>query len=147
MMEEDIFKGLGVEVILDNEESFLKIKETLTRIGVLSKRTPVTHSENNKDKFLYQSVHILHKRGRYSIMHFKELFKMDNRPSNISENDIQRRNTIAFLLEEWELLKIKNPEIIEHDIVPLNQIKIISYKEKSDYELISKYQIGSFKRK
>jgi hypothetical protein len=137
MMEEDIFKGLGVEVILDNEESFLKIKETLTRIGVLSK----------KDKILYQSVHILHKRGRYSIMHFKELFKMDNRPSDITENDIQRRNTIAFLLEEWELLNIKNPEIIEHDIVPLNQIKILSYKEKPDYELISKYQIGSFKKK
>lgn len=137
MMEEDIFKGLGVEVILDNEESFLKIKETLTRIGVLSK----------KDKILYQSVHILHKRGRYSIMHFKELFKMDNRPSDITENDIQRRNTIAFLLEEWELLNIKNPEIIDHDIVPLNQIKILSYKEKPDYELISKYQIGSFKKK
>jgi hypothetical protein len=80
-------------------------------------------------------------------MHFKELFKMDNRPSDITENDIQRRNTIAFLLEEWELLNIKNPEIIEHDIVPLNQIKILSYKEKPDYELISKYQIGSFKKK
>lgn len=137
MMEEDIFKGLGVEVILENEESFLKIKETLTRIGVLSK----------KDKILYQSVHILHKRGRYSIMHFKELFKMDNRASDITENDIQRRNTIAFLLEEWELLTIKDPESIELDTVPLNQIKILSFKEKSDYELVSKYQIGSFKKK
>lgn len=137
MNEEDIFKGLGVEVFLNSEEDFLKIKETLTRIGVLSK----------KDKILYQSVHILHKRGRYSIMHFKELFKMDNRPADITENDLARRNTIVLLLEEWELLTIKTPEVVDGNIVPLNQIKILPYKEKNDYELVSKYQIGSFKKK
>lgn len=137
MVEDDIFKGLGVEVSLNSEEDFLKIKETLTRIGVLSK----------KDKTLYQSVHILHKRGKYSIMHFKELFRMDNRPADLTENDLARRNTIAFLLEEWELLNILNPSKIESETVPLNQIKILSYKEKQEYELVSKYQIGSFKKK
>lgn len=137
MMEEDIFKGLGVEVKLRSEEDFLKIKETLTRIGVASR----------KDKVLWQSTHILHKQGRYAIMHFKELFKMDGRPSDITENDIARRNTITILLEEWELLSIKDVSGIENLTVPLNQIKILTHKEKNDWICEAKYSIGTKKYK
>ena len=121
-----------LEVELKDSESFLKIKETLTRIGVSSK----------KEKKLYQSCHILHKRGKYYIVHFKELFALDGKPSNLSENDIQRRNAIANLLEEWGLVKILNRKIIEDNIAPLHQIKIISFKEKDDWQLIAKYNIG-----
>jgi hypothetical protein len=121
-----------VEVSLNEGDDFLKVKETLTRIGVSSR----------KDKVLYQSCHILHKQGRYYIVHFKELFALDGKPSNISENDIQRRNTIANLLEEWGLLSILNKSIIGEDIAPLHQIKIISYREKDEWELVAKYNIG-----
>ncbi len=128
----DIFKGVGVEITLDDEDAFLKVRETLTRIGVSSR----------KEKVLYQSCHILHKQGRYYIVHFKELFALDGKPSNISENDIQRRNAIANLLEEWGLVKILNRKVIEDNIAPLHQIKIISFKEKDDWNLIAKYNIG-----
>ena len=121
-----------VEVRLNEQDDFLKVKETLTRIGVSSR----------KDKILYQSCHILHKQGLYYITHFKELFALDGKPSNISDNDIQRRNAIAKLLEEWGLIEIVNPDIIGDDIAPLYQIKIISFKEKSEWQLVAKYNIG-----
>ena len=121
-----------VEVTLNEQDDFLKVRETLTRIGVSSR----------KEKVLYQSCHILHKQGKYYIVHFKELFALDGKPSNISENDIQRRNAIANLLEEWGLVKILNRKLIEGNIAPLHQIKIISFKEKDDWNLIAKYNIG-----
>jgi hypothetical protein len=121
-----------VEVSLNEQDDFLKVRETLTRIGVSSR----------KERILYQSCHILHKQGRYYLVHFKELFALDGKPSNLTENDIQRRNAIAQLLEEWGLVKILNPKIIENNIAPLHQIKIISFKEKDDWELIPKYNIG-----
>lgn len=125
----DIFKGVGVEVFLKTPDDFLKIKETLSRIGVASK----------KDKTLYQSCHILHKRGRYAILHFKELFQLDGKNTDISEEDISRRNSIALLLDEWGLLEVKDNEDIEVD---LKQIKIVPYKEKNEWKLESKYSIG-----
>ena len=121
-----------VDVTLNEQDDFLKVRETLTRIGVSSR----------KEKVLYQSCHILHKQGKYYIVHFKELFALDGKPSNISENDIQRRNAIAVLLEEWGLVKIINPEILTDNIAPLHQIKIISFKEKDEWDLIAKYNIG-----
>jgi hypothetical protein len=130
----DIFKGVGVEITLDDEDAFLKVRETLTRIGVSSR----------KEKVLYQSCHILHKQGRYVILHFKELFALDGKPSTIDDNDLHRRNAIANLLEEWGLLKIlkDEKEKIKDSLSPLHQIKIISFKEKDDWQLISKYTIG-----
>ena len=128
---EDIFRGYGVEVILPDEDSFLKIRETLTRIGVSSR----------KENKLYQSCHILHKRGRYAILHFKELFSLDGLESDISETDIARRNTITNLLEEWELLEIDSDEELEPTL-SLKQMKILPHKEKDDWELIPKYHIG-----
>lgn len=124
--------GQFVEVILNEQDDFLKVRETLTRIGVSSR----------KERVLYQSCHILHKQGKYYIVHFKELFALDGKPSNISENDIQRRNAIANLLEEWGLVKIQNRPLIEGNIAPLHQIKIISFREKDDWQLIAKYNIG-----
>ena len=121
-----------VEVALNHEEDFLKIKETLTRIGVASK----------KDKTLYQSCHILHKQGKYYIVHFKELFMLDGKPSNFSEEDTSRRNTIATLLEQWGLLKIATPEKLQSGLAPISQIKILSHKEKDDWQLVAKYNIG-----
>jgi len=121
-----------IEVTLMQQDDFLKVRETLTRIGVSSR----------KEKVLYQSCHILHKQGRYYIVHFKELFALDGKPSNISENDIQRRNAIAKLLEEWGLVKIMNPILLKDNMAPLHQIKIISFKEKNDWQLVTKYNIG-----
>jgi len=121
-----------IEVTLKHQDDFLKVRETLTRIGVSSR----------KEKVLYQSCHILHKQGKYYIVHFKELFALDGKPSNISENDIQRRNAITKLLEEWGLIKIMNPKLLEDNLAPLHQIKIISFKEKDDWDLIAKYNIG-----
>ena len=133
----DIFKGVGVEITLDDEDAFLKVRETLTRIGVSSR----------KEKVLYQSWHILHKQGRYVISHFKELFLLDGKPSTITDNDLQRRNAIVNLLEEWSLLKIvpEEKEKLEGNLAPIHQIKIISYKEKDEWELVSKYTIGKKK--
>ena len=133
----DIFKGVGVEITLEDEDGFLKVRETLTRIGVSSR----------KEKVLYQSCHILHKQGRYVILHFKELFSLDGKMSTITENDFQRRNAIVNLLEEWNLLTIveEEKERIVGNLAPIHQIKIISYREKDEWELVSKYTIGKKK--
>ena len=131
-MNEDIFGGCGVEIELLDEDGFLKVKETLTRIGVASR----------KDKKLYQSCHILHKQGRYAIMHFKELFLLDGKTNNFSEEDRGRRNTITNLLEEWGLIKTLSPEQVESPVAPLSQVKVLPYREKSEWELVAKYSIG-----
>lgn len=128
----DIFQGVGVEVNLPSPEHFLKIKETLTRIGIASK----------KEKKLYQSCHILHKQGRYSILHFKELFILDGKENNFSDEDRARRNTIVNLLEEWGLVINVDSSKTEDPVAPLSNIKILSHKEKTNWELTSKYQIG-----
>jgi hypothetical protein len=120
-----------VEVILNEPDDFLKVRETLTRIGVASR----------KEKKLYQSCHILHKQGRYYITHFKELFALDGKHANLTVNDVQRRNRIARLLSDWGLITIVNADSIS-DIAPLNQIKVLSYKDKGDWELEQKYNIG-----
>ncbi len=120
-----------VEVKLNQPDDFLKVRETLTRIGVASR------SENK----LYQSCHILHKQGRYYIVHFKELFLLDGKESNLSENDVQRRNKITKLLSDWGLLNIVNEDTVE-DLSSISQIKIIPHREKSNWELIPKYSIG-----
>ena len=123
-----------VEVTLDQKDDFLKVRETLTRIGVASK----------KDRTLYQSCHILHKQGRYYIVHFKELFALDGKPTDISENDLSRRNAIVKLLQDWELVKVVNPKQIETPTpIFLSQIKILSHKEKEDWQLVQKYNIGN----
>lgn len=121
-----------VEVTLDVPEDFLKIRETLTRIGIASK----------KEKKLFQSCHILHKQNRYFIVHFKELFALDGKPTNFSEDDTARRNTIANLLAEWNLYKLINPEKTKAVTAPISQIKILSHKEKSEWILEQKYNIG-----
>ena len=131
--DEDIFQGLGVEIELESEDDFLKVRETLTRMGVSSR----------KEKKLYQSCHILHKRGRYAIMHFKELFELDGLDSNISDNDIGRRNAIANLLDEWGLLKVIEEFEEDEPMSKVSHIKIISHKEKDEWELIPKYHIGN----
>ncbi len=121
-----------LEVVLNEPDDFLKIRETLTRIGVASR----------KDQKLFQSCHILHKQGRYFIVHFKELFLLDGKPSNLLENDLQRRNTIATLLADWGLVNIIEPDNAK-DLAPLRQIKVIPFKEKSQWELCPKYNIGN----
>ena len=122
-----------VECTLEKADDFLKVRETLTRIGVASR----------KDKTLYQSCHILHKQGRYYIVHFKELFALDGKPTNFSENDQARRNTIANLLSEWGLIGLVDPNASSELVVPLNQLKILSFKEKDQWNLTAKYNIGS----
>ena len=122
-----------LEVGLGEPDDFLKVRETLSRIGVASR----------KERKLYQSCHILHKQGKYYIVHFKELFSLDGLPTNISENDIARRNTIVSLLEEWGLVKIVNPPKAESPQVSLAQIKILPYREKDEWELVPKYHIGN----
>jgi|TARA_Y100000114_G_scaffold45988_1_gene41720 hypothetical protein len=121
-----------VEVKLKEDEDFLKIRETLTRIGVASR----------KDKTLFQSCHILHKQGKYYITHFKELFSMDGKPSNFTEDDISRRNSIANLLAEWGLVELVNPEKTKEPVSPLSQIKVLPHKEKDEWNLAAKYNIG-----
>jgi len=127
--------GVGVEVTLENEQDFLKVRETLTRMGVASKKT----------KTLYQSCHILHKQGEYAIVHFKELFALDGKPTNISSNDIARRNSIANLLDEWDLVKLVNPWIEDEPMASLNQIKILPFSEREEWTLSAKYNIGKRK--
>jgi hypothetical protein len=124
-----------VEIRLKQPDDFLKVKETLTRIGVASK----------KDKTLYQSCHILHKQSRYYIVHFKELFMLDGKPSNFSDNDAARRNTIVNLLAEWDLVQIVDNDKVKENVVPINQLKIISFKEKDEWNLVAKYNIGNKK--
>ena len=121
-----------LEVTLNEPDDFLKVRETLTRIGVASR----------KDNKLYQSCHILHKQGRYFIVHFKELFLLDGKKSNLEENDVARRNTIATLMSDWGLLQIDKATKLE-PIAPLRQIKIISFKDKDDWNLCPKYNIGN----
>jgi|TARA_S200000501_G_scaffold103641_1_gene97056 hypothetical protein len=123
-----------VEVVLKEPDDFLKVRETLTRIGVASR----------KEKKLYQSCHILHKQGRYYIVHFKELFALDGKKANLSTNDVQRRNRIVQLLSDWGLISISAKETIA-DVAPLSQIKVLAYKEKGDWTLESKYNIGKKK--
>lgn len=131
-MEDDIFRGVGIEILLPNPDNFLKIRETLTRIGISSR----------KEKKLYQSCHILHKKGRYSILHFKELFVLDGKFNTFSDEDKARRNTIVKLLSEWDLIEVVDAEKAADPIAPLNQLKIISFKDKDDWELAVKYNIG-----
>lgn len=129
---EDIFRGCGIEIELPDDDSFLKIRETLTRIGIASR----------KDKKLYQSCHILHKQGRYVILHFKELFMLDGKNNNFTEEDRARRNTIVNLIEEWGLVRTLDPSLIEDPVAPLSQIKVLAHREKNEWELIAKYSIG-----
>ena len=125
-----------VEVTLNEPDDFLKVRETLTRIGVASR----------KEKKIYQSCQILHKQGRYFLVHFKELFALDGKHANLTSNDVQRRNRIAQLLVDWGLVGIVNSDTIQ-DVAPLNQIKVLSYKDKGDWILETKYNIGSKKKK
>jgi len=126
-------QDMMLEVTLKEPDDFLKVRETLTRIGVASR----------KERKLYQSCHILHKRGKYYIVHFKELFALDGKPTNITSNDVQRRNRIAKLLSDWGLIEIST-EVT--DLAPLNQIKVLSFKDKGDWTLESKYNIGKKKQ-
>lgn len=121
-----------VEVKLAKEDDFLKVRETLTRIGVASK----------KDQILFQSCHILHKQGKYYIVHFKELFALDGKPTNISEDDLSRRNTIANLVAEWGLVALVDELKSKDPVSPLSQIKVLPFKEKNEWELVAKYNIG-----
>ena len=123
--------NMMVEVILNEPDDFLKVRETLTRIGVASR----------KEKKIYQSCHILHKQGRYYLVHFKELFALDGKHANLTVNDVQRRNRITRLLSDWGLITVVNPDSIS-DIAPLNQIKVLAYKEKGEWILEQKYNIG-----
>ena len=125
-----------VEVVLNEPDDFLKVRETLTRIGVASR----------KEKKIYQSCHILHKQGKYYIVHFKELFALDGKHANLTVNDVQRRNRIINLLSDWGLITNTKPDTVT-DVAPLNQIKVLSYKDKNDWILETKYNIGSKKKK
>ena len=124
-----------LEISFKENDDFLKIRETLTRIGVASR----------KDKTLFQSCHILHKRGRYYLVHFKELFALDGKESSITENDLGRRNAISRLLEEWELLSIVNASKAQEPLAPMSQIKVLPHKEKDEWNLVAKYNIGTAK--
>jgi len=130
------YSDVALEIDLIDDQSFLKIKETLTRIGVSS----------NKDNKIFQSCHIFSKRDKYYIVHFKELFALDGRYVNLSKDDIGRRNTIACLIEEWGMIKIKDHEFVNSVRLPVTSFKIIKYAEKNEYELIAKYQIGNKQR-
>ena len=127
----DIEGYVPLEIKLVEPDDFLKIRETLTRIGVASR----------KDKILYQSCHILHKQGRYFVVHFKELFALDGKQADLTENDLQRRNTVAKLLSDWGLITLLQPKLFD-DVAPLSQIKVLSFKEKDDWTLQTKYNIG-----
>jgi len=124
-----------LEISFKENDDFLKIRETLTRIGVASR----------KDKTLYQSCHILHKRGKYYLVHFKELFALDGKESSLTENDLARRNSIARLLDEWDLLSILDEEQSSTPLAPMSQIKVLPHKEKSEWNLVAKYNIGNAK--
>ena len=124
-----------LEISFTENDDFLKIRETLTRIGVASR----------KDKTLYQSCHILHKRGKYYLVHFKELFALDGKESSITENDLARRNSIARLLDEWDLLSILDEEQSSSPLAPMSQIKVLPHKEKAEWNLVAKYNIGNAK--
>lgn len=131
----DIFQGKGVEIRLGEEDDFLKVRETLTRIGVASR----------KDKILYQSCHILHKQGRYALVHFLEMFALDGKRSTFDSADEGRRNLIAKLLEDWGLIKIVDPDAHKSPMAKLNEVKVLAFKDKKDWELVPKYTIGKKK--
>lgn len=133
-MNADIIDSF-IEVNLESEDDFRKIRETLTRIGVSSR----------KEKKLFQSCHILHKQGKYYIVHFKQMFALDGKPSNMEDNDTGRLNTIANLLAEWNLLKVKDPEKTKDPVASMSQIKVVPHKEKEQWDLVPKYNIGSKK--
>ena len=128
-------QDMMLEVTLKEPDDFLKVRETLTRVGVASR----------KERKLYQSCHILHKRGKYYIVHFKELFALDGKPTNITENDVQRRNRISKLLSDWGLIEVVQKDY-EDNLAPLNQIKVLSFKDKGEWTLESKYNIGKKKQ-
>jgi hypothetical protein len=132
-MSEDIFGGYGVQIHLKEPDDFLKVKETLSRIGISS----------NKTKTLYQSCHIFHKRGQYVIIHFKELFAIDGKPTDITDVDLGRRNTICRLLEEWNLVSVDTPQMIADPTVDVRSIKILPYHQKRDWTIKAKYSIGN----
>ena len=121
-----------IEILLKQDDDFLKVRETLTRIGVASR----------KDNTLYQSCHILHKRGKYYVVHFKELFALDGKPTNFNDEDLGRRNTIANLLDEWGIIKLVDPNKSKAPVLPLSYVKILPFKEKSEWSLVTKYNIG-----
>ena len=125
-----------IEVTLKQNDDFLKVKETLTRIGIASE----------KNKTLYQSCHILHKKGKYYIVHFKELFALDGRPSSLTDDDIARRNTIVNLLSDWGLVGLVDPEKTKEPVAPMRLIKVIPFKQKNEWQLITKYNIGRSKK-
>lgn len=127
--------NMMIEIILNEPDDFLKVRETLTRIGVASR----------KEKKIYQSCHILHKQGRYFLVHFKELFALDGKHANLTVNDIQRRNRIVQLIADWGLVTIVDPEKVT-DIAPLNQIKVLAFKDKGEWQLETKYNIGANKK-
>jgi hypothetical protein len=131
---EEMLESL-IEIRIKDDDDFLKIRETLTRIGVASR----------KDKTIYQSCHILHKQGRYYIVHFKELFALDGKPSNFDMTDQSRRNTIANLLAEWKLVELVNPQRSSDPVSPLSQIKVLPHREKNEWNLVAKYNIGKKK--
>jgi hypothetical protein len=133
--DNDIFRGYGVEVQLYSSEDFLKVAETLTRIGV---------SARNENR-LYQTCHILHKRGRYAIVHFKEMLALDGNDTNYNEDDEGRRNKIVQLLEQWKLVKVLNPTQVEQPLADISKIKVIPHREKQKWQLIAKYSIGKRK--
>ena len=130
---DDIFRGLGVEDELTAPENFGRVRETLQRMGIASSR----------ERKLHQSCHLLHKRGRYSILSFKEVFVMDGRTGDISEEDLARRNRIALLLEEWGLVRVLDPEAIADKLAPMSALKVISYRERADWTLVPKHSLGS----
>lgn len=131
-MDNDVFNGLGVEIDLKHAEDFLKVKETLTRIGIAAEGS----------KRLYQSCHILHKRGRYSIMHFKELFALDGKEKTFTDEDIARRDYIVGLLRDWNLVDIVHEDVIQ-SALPTTRVNVLSFRDKADWQLIAKYSIGS----
>lgn len=135
-MTDDLFRGYGVQIELVTPLDFLKVKETLTRIGIASKQS----------KTLSQSCHILHKRSRYAILHFKELFALDGRPASISDEDIGRRNRIVLLLEQWNLVRIIDKPAIDSAVAPLSTIKVVKFSDKNNWVLKSKYMIGKKKQ-
>lgn len=135
MSSSNTFKDVGVPVTLTKKDNYLVIKETLERIGV---------SPKNK-KILYQSCHIVHKNDEYMIAHFKELFKLDNLKSDVSEEDLLRRNAVIKLLEDWDLIKVTDPEMIEKRM-PINGIKILRYEERDDWDLIPKFNTGTLRK-
>lgn len=135
MSSSNLFKGVGVPVTLTKKENYLVIKETLERIGV---------SPKNK-KILYQSCHIVHKNDEYIIAHFKELFKLDNLKSDVTKEDLLRRNAVVKLLEDWELIKVSEPTLIENRM-PINGIKILRYEERDDWDLIPKFNTGTLRK-